>query len=65
MKIPPLDRRTETDCDDESWTRLRIVRELEQVLAEMQLRKDMNDGETISTVDKEGNVSIVWKKRKR
>jgi hypothetical protein len=45
--------------------RQRIVRELEEVLAEMQLRKDMNDGETMSTVDEEGNVSIVWKKERK
>jgi hypothetical protein len=45
--------------------RQRIVRELEDVLAEMQLQKDLKDGETTSAVDDEGNVSIPWKKKRK
>jgi U3 small nucleolar RNA-associated protein 11 len=45
--------------------RRRVVRELEEVWNEMQLQKDLKQGEAKQIEDDEGNVSFVWKKERK
>jgi U3 small nucleolar RNA-associated protein 11 len=45
--------------------RERIVAELEAVLQEMQLQKDLADGQARQVVDDEGNVSYAWERERK
>jgi hypothetical protein len=45
--------------------RQKVVREFEEVLAEMQLTKDLKDGESQVVEDEEGNRSFIWKKERK
>ena len=50
---------------EEIAERQRIVNELQEVLDEMQLQKDLNDGQATRLEDDEGNVSFVWEKERK
>lgn len=50
---------------EEIAERQRIVNELQEVIDEMQLQKDLNDGNATRLEDDEGNVSYVWEKERK
>lgn len=50
---------------EEIKQREKIVRDLQEVYDEMQLQKDLKDGESHAVEDEDGNISYEWKKERK
>ncbi|KAK8896467.1 UTP11-like, U3 small nucleolar ribonucleoprotein [Tritrichomonas musculus] len=64
-KVEEPERPDIIELKEEIKRRQKIVKELQEVYDEMQLQKDLKDGESKAIEDEDGNISYEWKKERK